>query len=370
MKDSTKSKDSFITQQLKVLLALVIICLAAVLIAIPAATFLAGMEQGVYYVSPALFASLFAGVVTLVGGLRALFVSLRQQPAQALVGEAAAGLALPEVVDGVAYTAAEGVPLKDVMSAAIFQSWLAKVKQDERFELRAVHFQSLDRFGPRVGFIKFKADIMGRGRKAVSADVELRDDSVSPSASEPRPLPGVVFMRGGSVGILPVFTCPGKGHFAVMAVQPRVPVGSFECLEIPAGMLDGDGNFMGVAAKELKEELGIEINEGDLTDMTALAGYPEGFFPTPGGSDETIRIFAFQRTISQEGLDAMNGKCTGVLDEHEQITLKVVPLCDLWRVGDGKTIVAYTLFKELYGQVPCLPMERFECVTLDATLRV
>ena len=42
-------------------------------------------------------------------------------------------------------------------------------------------------------------------------------------------------------------------------------------VEIPAGMLDGESNFVGVAAKELKEETGIEITAEKLINMTRLA---------------------------------------------------------------------------------------------------
>ena len=41
---------------------------------------------------------------------------------------------------------------------------------------------------------------------------------------------------------------------------------TFVCV---TGMLDGDGKFSGVAAKELREETGLEVDEQELVDMTA-----------------------------------------------------------------------------------------------------
>ena len=41
--------------------------------------------------------------------------------------------------------------------------------------------------------------------------------------------------------------------------------------EVPAGMLDGSGNFRGVAAEEIEEECDIVISEDELIDMTELA---------------------------------------------------------------------------------------------------
>lgn len=42
----------------------------------------------------------------------------------------------------------------------------------------------------------------------------------------------------------------------LLTLQPRVPVASLAFPELPAGMLDGSGNFAGTAAKEIYEETG------------------------------------------------------------------------------------------------------------------
>jgi 8-oxo-dGTP pyrophosphatase MutT (NUDIX family) len=39
-------------------------------------------------------------------------------------------------------------------------------------------------------------------------------------------------------------------------------------VKLPAGMVDGPGNFKGVAAKETKEELSITIREDELTCLS------------------------------------------------------------------------------------------------------
>ncbi len=173
----------------------------------------------------------------------------------------------------------------------------------------------------KSALIKFKADITDSSGKFI---------------------PGIVFMRGGAVGMLVVL----NKKFAVLTVQPRVPTGDFEFVELPAGMLDGSGNFAGVAAKEIEEELDLKIAAADLKSLDAVAGFAKGFFVSPGGSDETIRLFYYEAEVSDEQLAAMNGKATGLIEEGEQINLKIVPLEDLWKIPDGKTIVAYTLYKK------------------------
>ena len=100
------------------------------------------------------------------------------------------------------------------------------------------------------------------------------------------------------------------------------------------------------AAKELEEELGIKIAEKDLTDLSGLAGCNQGIYLSPGASDETMRFFSFTRDVTEEEMASMNGRCTGLISEGEQITLKIVPLDDLVTVADAKTIVAYALYQK------------------------
>lgn len=232
----------------------------------------------------------------------------------------------------VTYTAEAGISVETVKASAQFQLWLTKIQSEGRFLLCGVHIQSVDMFKGKVGFVKFVTDVL--------------------DASTKQRIPGIVFMRGGSVGILPVFKCKGKSY-AVLTVQPRVPAGSFAFEEIPAGMLDGSGKFAGVAAAEMRQELGIELNETELIDLSALAGHTQGIFVSPGGTDETIRLFAYVKEVTEEELASMSGRCTGLAEEGEHITLKIVPLESLWSIADAKTIAAYALYlKFLNKSVP------------------
>jgi ADP-sugar diphosphatase len=146
-------------------------------------------------------------------------------------------------------------------------------------------------FGPvKIGFLKFKAAVRNKENTAMSA---------------------VVFMRGGSVAMLLLIKCIDDGkYYTVLTRQPRVPIGG-ALYEIPAGMLDGNGNFAYVAAKELEEETGIVIREYDtnLTDLTQMmydGEYP-GVYPSAGGCDESMRIFLFTAEMTKTQLDKLDG---------------------------------------------------------------
>jgi ADP-sugar diphosphatase len=92
--------------------------------------------------------------------------------------------------------------------------------------------------------------------------------------------------RGGAVSMLLVLKSPGNKDKIILTLQPRVPVPDLAFPELPAGMLDGSGNFVGTAAKEIEEETGLKIKEEELIDMTELAYGDQwrGMYPSAGGS--------------------------------------------------------------------------------------
>jgi len=247
-------------------------------------------------------------------------------------------------------TAVEQNPPLDIalaLKSAPFMEWVREL--DPRFSVSSVLFQSTDMFGPRVGFLKFSVSGSFQGK----------------------PVPGIVFGRGAAVAILVVLIC-GTQRWVVCCRQPRLAVGR-HFLEIPAGMMDGKGSFVGVAAKEMAEETGIVINEGDLTDLTALgygpgtpcgpggseaaqAGGPlHGMYPSAGGCDEFIRIMYYPKEVDEAYLSELNGKLTGCAEEQENIRLELVRYQDLWSLcPESKALSAQFLLERLQtvGKVP------------------
>lgn len=217
------------------------------------------------------------------------------------------------------------------------------------FKLRFINVQSVDWFGSgegkRLGFIKFQAEI-------------TNDNGES--------LPGAVFMRGGALAMLLILqpddvpANEDRDKHVLMTIQPRIAAGSLSFAEIPAGMLDDAGTFSGGAAKEIEEETGLKVKADDLIDMTALALAEEkddeqlqkGTYSTPGGCDEFIPIFLYQKRIARSELQEFQGKLTGLRGEGEKITLKVVKLENLWREGarDGKSLAALALYHGLKSE--------------------
>ncbi|KAL2868200.1 putative NUDIX family hydrolase [Aspergillus lucknowensis] len=247
----------------------------------------------------------------------------------------------------------------DLLRFPAFRVWLATLQHSlgrqqhpshefhkDPYVLRKIDVQAVDFFGGgRLGFVKLKADV---------------------SNASGENLPGSVFLRGGSVGMLlllqpdDVPSASENEKMAVLTVQPRIPAGSLAFSEIPAGMLDDSGTFSGKAAEEIQEETGLTIPQSELIDMTSLTLHSSGelagsetlqrgVYPSPGGSDEFIPLFLCNKRMPRKDIEALQGKLTGLRQHGEKITLKVVPLKDLWKEGarDGKTLAAWALYMGL-----------------------
>ncbi|KAL8290706.1 hypothetical protein RB597_008782 [Gaeumannomyces tritici] len=260
-------------------------------------------------------------------------------------------------------TLPQGLSKEQLLGFHPFKNWVATLTSSlalqstaanhpfgqDPYRLRSVTVQAFDLFGAsRVGFLKLAAD-------------------VSNGAGES--LPGAVFLRGPSVAMM-VVLMPDDGadeRHVLLTVQPRVAAGSLAFAELPAGMVDDEGQFAGTAAREIKEELGLDIPASELTCLSDLAAeeaaaaaaaggqrdagekLARAVYPSAGGCDEYIPIFMHERRVPRKQLAEWTGKLTGLRDEGEKITLKLVPMDDLWYEGacDAKCLAAIALWQGL-----------------------
>jgi ADP-sugar diphosphatase len=211
-----------------------------------------------------------------------------------------------------------GITQKQLVGWYHFQTWKETLKfnlqlqyeevdhpfHKDPYVLKEIRVQSVDWFGNKIGFVKLRAVIENRLGKE---------------------LPGVAFLRGGSVAMLMILRPKGSRdeRWVVLTEQPRVPAGSLKFVEIPAGMIDeGAKTFGGVAAKEMKEETGLTIHKSELINLTELAlqrsetterTLQRAMYPSPGGSDEYIPIFLWEKVSTPQAYSSRvpHMTCTG-----------------------------------------------------------
>ncbi|KAF2624696.1 hypothetical protein BU25DRAFT_413242 [Macroventuria anomochaeta] len=199
-------------------------------------------------------------------------------------------------------------------------------------------------------------------------------------------IPGAVFLRGGSVAVLIIVQpedAQGEDEkHVILTVQPRIAAGSLAFTEIPAGMLDG-GSLKGAAASEIEEEANLKVKGSDLLNMSELAlkdvsvvpwtsnynnvaakgseSVENSMYPSVGACDEFIPIFLCQKRLTRRHMNWLKDKATGLRDEGENITLKLVPLSRAWRDAgrDAKALAAIALYDNLNreGCIPDMPQK-------------
>jgi 8-oxo-dGTP pyrophosphatase MutT (NUDIX family) len=135
----------------------------------------------------------------------------------------------------------------------------------------------------------------------------------------------------GAVAVVPVV----DGQ-VVLVRQFRAAVGR-DLLEIPAGLLDVDGEDReAAAARELEEEVGLRLT-GPLEHLV-------DYFPSAGMADHQVWIYLATET------EPCEARPHGF--EERAMTIERVPLDDIGRLAtsgeivDGKTIVGLLLARD------------------------
>jgi len=197
-----------------------------------------------------------------------------------------------------------------ILSSKKFNDYIRKIDL-ESVLIRNIKILNVYMFGKNVGFIGLEVDC------SLKTHLDKK-------------LPGYVFIRGKSVGIFVLI----NNQFMVLTRQFRIPVGKF-MLEIPAGMLDESGDFCGVAAKELEEEIGVKINQKELIYLTSM-------YPSCGGSDEEIIFYSLNLKMEPHEIEELKNKTFGEENSHEIITLKILELNyeNIMQTKDAKLITA------------------------------
>jgi ADP-ribose pyrophosphatase len=172
--------------------------------------------------------------------------------------------------------------------------------------------------GRSVTFKMIKSEVLFQGRV-----FKIRRDYVeAPGGRETK---FDIVEHGGSVILIPV---DNEGNILFVR-QPRYAVG-VDLLELPAGTREGDEPFMECAAREVREETGMEA--GVLKKVGQ-------FYLAPGYSTEYMEVF-LATDLKENPLEA---------DEDEFLTLVKIPLKEAFAMAehgdmpDSKSLAALLL---------------------------
>lgn len=150
-----------------------------------------------------------------------------------------------------------------------------------------------------------------------------------------------LFCRGRAVGVL--LHDPARGQL-VLVEQFRVGLldntrQSPWVLELVAGIIDDGESSQQVAAREVQEETGLQVN-----DLQFICEY----YNSPGGSDECISVFYGQ--VDASLADGIHG----LAEENEDIKVVVLPVADALaalqagKINNAMAIIALQWFQLHY----------------------
>lgn len=219
-----------------------------------------------------------------------------------------------------------------LINAPKFIAWLNKFDPDQ-ITLRSITITDIDWFSKgyepsKLGFVKCFSEAydFNKGKKIMS---------------------NITFVRGNSVAILILVKVLNKDStndkdYVLLCEQYRLPIGK-KTKEIPAGMMDSDGNIISVVLKEVKEETGFDICHVD--ELQSLGPY----YASPGGSDEEIYLFAWTTVISRTNFEEKQKQMYGLAEENEEIKLSFVELEEfktktVYKIGDAKAEIALSRY--------------------------
>ena len=213
-----------------------------------------------------------------------------------------------------------------IVESKIFKDWLEASR--EKFIVSKVHFESVNYFD----------------KKHVPLFIKLKATATLPDG---RPVHGIVLVRGNAVGVLVVLRGEGQ-KYLLLVRQPRLAISEQASLEIPAGILDWSGDYRKVALSELEEEAQIHADDSELIDLSDFwwKDSTPGFAGSCGILDERIRLYAIERDVTREQLEAMDGKNQTYVDENEWIRTQVLLYEEAaHKFIDGKNLIALFLYE-------------------------
>ncbi|KAJ4298273.1 hypothetical protein N0V90_006173 [Kalmusia sp. IMI 367209] len=267
---------------------------------------------------------------------------------------------------------------EDLMSFMPFVKWSEKLSHNlglQENKAHAFHSRPYKLWGIEVQAADWFGDIdprTGKSGKLGFVKMQVKIETEMDSQGRSEMTPGAVFLRGQAVGVLiilqPDDVTTEEEKYVVLAIQPRVAAASLAFAEIPAGMTDGEENIVGKVVNEIREETSLIVKSSELFNLSeGIASQsqitpwtvegkdaPSGgeklynaMYPSVGGCDEALPLFLCQKKVPRDKMEKLQNLATGLHDEGENITLKLVPLNELPIHGgrDGKALAAYGLYQ-------------------------
>ena len=235
------------------------------------------------------------------------------------------------------------------LESSPFNQWqnkMSRVVGTKHLEIRHIEIQSVDFFEDTSTVDMIKMNTM-----CALVDEELK--------TEEEILSGVCYLRDSYVALLlELFCIEDESSWSILVDKPRVPIGSVTTLELPVGRVDEEEErLLGFEMEEIEDAFGLQLYMSDLTNLSKEAyeynsiNNELGMCPSPGHSGEHVKIMHLKKKISKDHLLLMRKKFSEQREQGAFISLRVVPLHEMWKVSaDMKIMCALFLLEKINSQ--------------------
>jgi len=159
-------------------------------------------------------------------------------------------------------------------------------------------------------------------------------------------IPRCLILRGDTVVVIPVLHCFEDGEIYTLMVKQRRIIDGNLSMEFPGGMLDpGIDDPANMAIIEVMEETGIHVEKEEIHLLT----------PTPlkvceSLMDEVVNFFYFEKHISHDFLNKVDGRHTGCHEDNEFLQVSVQNIKNVVKIPSFSSFVAINLLERALQQ--------------------
>ncbi|MEZ0538319.1 NUDIX hydrolase [Fibrella arboris] len=158
-------------------------------------------------------------------------------------------------------------------------------------------------------------------------------------------IPPVCFLKGHAASVLVCLIDDKTGEkFVVLVRQRRISDGS-QTYEHPAGMVDVDDDPTDTAAREVGEEIGLQITPDELTKLN-----PRLWYPSTGTSDEAMHYYFVEKTMSRDEIMRFHLQKMDSESELERITSVIATIPEAHKlVNNVNGLLIHYLYLQKVG---------------------
>lgn len=158
-------------------------------------------------------------------------------------------------------------------------------------------------------------------------------------------IPPVCFLKGHAASVLVCLIDEKTGEkFVVLVRQRRISDGS-QTYEHPAGMVDVDDDPTDTAAREVGEEIGLQITPDELTKLN-----PRLWYPSTGTSDEAMHYYFVEKTMPRDEIMRFHLQKMDSESELERITSVIATIPEAHKlVNNVNGLLIHFLYLQKVG---------------------